>query len=98
MNQKAKEFPSRGAAKTTSQQRARSSRKKQTSLELPAGEPNLEALRSVTREWLVPLLVEKFLFEQGMQLRASRTPVQFQQSREFTKETSTAFINKGAAE
>src|SRR5882757_7429984 len=42
----------------------------ETRIELPAGEPDLEALRSVTREWLVPLLVEKFLREQGIELRA----------------------------
>jgi hypothetical protein len=44
----------------------------ETKLVLPDGEPNLEALRSVTREWLVPLLVEKFLREQGIELRTSR--------------------------
>jgi len=38
-------------------------------LALPAGEPDLEALRSVTREWLVPLLVDKFLREQGIDSR-----------------------------
>jgi hypothetical protein len=43
---------------------------RETKLALPDGEPNLEALRSVTREWLVPLLVEKFLREQGIELRA----------------------------
>ncbi|MFZ0885019.1 MAG: hypothetical protein WAN14_16580 [Candidatus Acidiferrales bacterium] len=43
---------------------------RETRLVLPDGEPNLEALRSVTREWLVPLLVEKFLREQGIELRA----------------------------
>lgn len=42
----------------------------ETRLELPVGEPDLDALRSVTREWLVPLLVEKFLREQGVELRA----------------------------
>ena len=41
-----------------------------TRLELPVGGPDLEALRSVTREWLVPLLVERFLREQGVELRA----------------------------
>jgi len=43
---------------------------RETKLVLPDGEPNLGALRSVTREWLVPLLVEKFLREQGIELRA----------------------------
>ena len=42
----------------------------ETKLEFPTGEPDLNALRSVTREWLVPLLVEKFLREQGVELRA----------------------------
>jgi len=32
-----------------------------TRLEIPAGEVDLEALRSITCEWLVPQLVEKFL-------------------------------------
>lgn len=44
----------------------------QTKLELPAGEPDLEGLRAVTREWLVPALVEKFLREHGIQLRSHR--------------------------
>jgi hypothetical protein len=43
---------------------------RETKLVLPDGEPNLDALRSVTRDWLVPLLVEKFLREQGIELRA----------------------------
>lgn len=42
----------------------------ETKLEFPAGQADLDALRSVTREWLVPLLVEKFLREQGFELRA----------------------------
>jgi len=45
---------------------------RETKLVLPDGEPNLEALRSVTRDWLVPLLVEKFLREQGIELRTRR--------------------------
>jgi len=44
--------------------------RREATLALPVGEPDLEALRSVTREWLVPLLVEKFLREQGIELRA----------------------------
>lgn len=47
-----------------------SKRRAQTRLELPTGKPDLEVLRSATREWLVPLLVEKFLREQGVELRA----------------------------
>ena len=38
----------------------------QTRLELPAGEPDLDGLRVVTRKWLVPALVEKFLREHGI--------------------------------
>lgn len=45
-------------------------RRAETTLEFPTGRPDLDALRSVTREWLVPLLVEKFLREQGVELRA----------------------------
>lgn len=45
-------------------------RPRESKLALPAGEPDLEALRSVTREWLVPVLVDKFLREQGIELRA----------------------------
>jgi hypothetical protein len=41
-------------------------------LQLPPGEPDLEALRSVTREWLVPRLVEKFLRLHGVELKHSR--------------------------
>jgi hypothetical protein len=39
---------------------------------IPAGEPDIEALRSVTREWLVPRLVAKFLRLHGVQLKYSR--------------------------
>lgn len=38
-------------------------------LQLPPGEPSLDALRSVTREWLVPRLVEKFLRVHGIELK-----------------------------
>jgi hypothetical protein len=44
----------------------------QIRLELPAGEPDLEGLRAVTREWLVPALVGKFLREHGIQPRSQR--------------------------
>lgn len=47
-------------------------RQAQTRLELPAGEPDLEGLRAVTREWLVPALVERFLREHGIQPRSQR--------------------------
>lgn len=49
-----------------------SARLAQTKLELPAGEPDLEGLRAVTREWLVPALVEEFLREHGIQLHSRR--------------------------
>jgi len=38
-------------------------------LQLPPGKPDIEALRSVTREWLVPRLVEKFLRIHGFELK-----------------------------
>ena len=41
----------------------------ETKIGLPPGEPDIEELRSVTREWLVPLLVEKFLRELAFELR-----------------------------
>jgi len=40
-----------------------------TRLEIPAGEPDLARLRSVTQEWLVPLLVDEFLRERGVDLK-----------------------------
>ncbi len=60
----------RGVDKSAPDETLRPSRREETRLEIPAGEPDLEALRSVTRGWLVPLLVEKFLREQGVELRA----------------------------
>lgn len=59
-----------GADKSVPNKIVRASRRQETKIELPAGAPDLEALRSATREWLVPLLVEKFLREQGIELRA----------------------------
>jgi len=41
-------------------------------LRLPRGEADIEALRSVTREWLVPRLVEKFLRLHGFELKHTR--------------------------
>jgi len=41
-------------------------------LQLPHGEADIQALRSVTREWLVPRLVEKFLRVHGVELEHSR--------------------------
>lgn len=51
----------RPAAKPTSHGGARS--------QLPPGQPDLDALRSVTREWLVPRLVEEFLRVHGIELK-----------------------------
>ena len=59
----------RGFAQSAENATARHS---QPRLELPAGKPDLEGLRAVTREWLVPALVEKFLREHGIQLRSHR--------------------------
>ena len=41
-------------------------------LRLPRGQADIEALRSVTREWLVPRLVEKFLRLHGFELNHTR--------------------------
>lgn len=43
-------------------------------LAIPAGERDLAALRAVTREWLVPRLVEEFLRDRGIAVRAHRNP------------------------
>src|ERR1700739_795396 len=43
-----------------------------TRLQLPPGKAHIEQLRSVTREWLVPRLVEKFLRVQGVELKHTR--------------------------
>lgn len=40
-------------------------------LQFPPGQPDIEALRRVTREWLVPRLVEKFLRIHGVELKRS---------------------------
>lgn len=53
-------------------------RHQETKIELPTGEPDIEALRSATREWLVPLLVEKFLREQAILSRARPENAKFQ--------------------
>lgn len=50
-------------------------KRQEVKLEFPSGEPDLEALRSVTREWLVPRLVEKFLRVHGIEPRSSSPPV-----------------------
>lgn len=40
-----------------------------TRLEIPAGEPDIAQLLSVTQEWLVPLLVDEFLRERRVDLK-----------------------------
>lgn len=47
-------------------------KKRTTQVRIPAGEPDLEALRSVTREWLAPRLVDKFLRMHGVELTHSQ--------------------------
>jgi hypothetical protein len=63
------EFPSRSNDATVA---ASEQNRRETCLEIPAGEPDLSALRSVMREWLVPRLVEEFLHERGIELKYSR--------------------------
>ena len=46
--------------------RSKDRQRAETVLRLPSGEPDLEALQAVTREWLVPRLVEKFLRVHGI--------------------------------
>jgi hypothetical protein len=73
-------------------------RRQETRLEIRGGEPDLAALGLVTRDWLVPLLVEKFLRKHGVELRASRTAARLQLNRLSTKKSNTAPINKGDAD
>ena len=40
-----------------------------TRLEIPAGEPDLARLLSVTQDWLVPLLVDEFLRKRGVEAK-----------------------------
>jgi hypothetical protein len=49
--------------------------RREVRLEISAGEPDLPALRSVMREWLVPRLVEDFLRERGIELKYSRVQI-----------------------
>ena len=60
------------------------SRQAQIRLELPAGEPDLDGLLALTREWLVPALVEKFLREHGIQ---PCSQVRGESNRQFSKRT-----------
>jgi hypothetical protein len=51
----------------------RSSLDRGVRLQLPDGKPDFEELRLVTREWLVPRLVENFLQLHGCELKHSRS-------------------------
>jgi hypothetical protein len=44
-------------------------------IEIPCGEPDVSALRSIMRDWLIPRLVEDFLRERGIELKYSRVHV-----------------------
>ena len=71
---------------------------KEVRLGFPSGDPDLEGLRSVTREWLVPRLVEKFLRTHGVELRASGTSMQTLQAGKFKEKPTTAHFSEGDAE
>ena len=70
---------------------------KEVRLAFPSGDPDLEGLRLVTREWLVPRLVEKFLRTHGVELRASGTSMQTLQSGKFNEKPTTAHPSEGDA-
>lgn len=70
---KAKRVPARGDAAGAAGKRATDSR-----LEIPAGPPDLAALRSVTHEWLVPRLVQEFLRERGIELKQPPMSVNYE--------------------
>lgn len=67
-------------------------------LDFPGGDPDLEGLRSVTREWLVPRLVEKFLLTHGVELRAPSTAVHSMQNEDSRRKLIIGHVSKGDAE
>jgi hypothetical protein len=67
---KRKRVPGRGNAARFAGRRGTDTR-----LEIPAGELDLAGLCSVTQEWLVPLLVDEFLRERGVDLKQKPMPV-----------------------
>lgn len=87
-------------AKRRCQQRSESSSReqKEVRLEFPDGDPDLEALRSVTREWLVPRLIEKFLLAHGVELRASSAAVHSLRDQYSRRRPTTSHLSKGDAE
>jgi hypothetical protein len=71
-----KHVPNAALEVAVRQPEVRSPRPRQEAeLAIPGGERDLTALRSVTREWLVPRLVEEFLRERGVALRAHPQPI-----------------------
>ena len=54
--------------------------RREARLKIPAGEPDLSALRLVMKEWLVPRLVDEFLRERGIQLKRTQTARAIQQN------------------
>ena len=75
-----------------------SRQQKEVRLAFPSGDRDLEGLRLVTREWLVPRLVEKFLRTHGVELRASGTSTQTLQASKFKEKPTTAHLSEGDAE
>jgi hypothetical protein len=70
---KAKRGPARGNAAGGAGKRTTDTR-----LEIPVGQPDLTALRSVTHEWLVPRLVQEFLRERGIEVKQSPMSVNYE--------------------
>jgi len=56
---------------TGPEQRRQGKRQPEARIQIPTSEPDLVALRSVMREWLVPRLVEDFLRARGIELKHS---------------------------
>ena len=71
---------------------------KEVRLQFPSGDPDLEGLRSVTRDWLVPRLVEKFLLTHGVELRAPSTAVHSVQNQHSRRKLNIGHLSKGDAE
>ena len=57
---------------TGPRRRRQGKRQPEARIEIPTGEPDLSALLSAMKEWLVPNLVEDFLRERGIELKYSR--------------------------
>ena len=75
--------PRRGAATialSVSASRACPNKRMTTQLQLPRGERNIEAVKAVIDDWVVPLLVEEFLAEHNL----AKEPVAVDRSQETT--------------